>query len=52
MTPLILALENLHFDFAKYMIEAGADIDKFDFRGRTPVYVAVDFSSLPTSAHG
>jgi uncharacterized protein len=52
VSPLILALENLHFDFAKYLIAAGADIDQFDFRGRTPVYVAVDFSSLPTSAHG
>lgn len=52
VTPLILALENLHFDFAKFMIESGADINKFDFRGRTPVYTAVDFNSLPTSAHG
>jgi ankyrin repeat protein len=52
VTPLILALENLHFDFAIYMISAGANIDKFDFRGRTPVYTATDFSSLPTSAHG
>ena len=52
VSPLILALENLHFDFAVFMIESGADIDKFDFRGRTPVYVATDFSSLPTSAHG
>jgi uncharacterized protein len=52
VSPLILALENLHFDFAKFMIEAGADIDQFDFRGRTPVYVAVDFATLPTSAHG
>jgi ankyrin repeat protein len=52
VSPLILALENLHFDFAKFMIEAGADVDQFDFRGRTPVYVAVDFATLPTSAHG
>lgn len=52
VTPLILALENLHFDFAVFMISAGANIDKWDFRGRTPVYVATDFSSLPTSAHG
>jgi uncharacterized protein len=52
VTPLILALENLHFDFAKFMIASGADIDKFDFRGRTPVYTAVDFNTLPTSAHG
>jgi len=52
VSPLILAIENLHFDFAKFMIESGADVDQFDFRGRTPVYVAVDFSTLPTSAHG
>ncbi len=52
VTPLILALENMHFDFAAFLIKAGANVDKWDFRGRSPVYAATDFSTLPTSAHG
>jgi ankyrin repeat protein len=47
-TPLVLALENQHFDFAKYLISAGADLDKWDLYGRSPLYVAVDLSTLPT----
>jgi len=47
-TPLVLALENQHFDFAKYLISAGADIDQWDLYGRSPLYTAVDLSTLPT----
>jgi uncharacterized protein len=47
-TPLVLALENQHFDFAKYLISAGADINKWDLYGRSPLYTAVDLSTLPT----
>lgn len=47
-TPLVLALENQHFDLAKYLITAGAEIDKWDLYGRSPLYTAVDLSTLPT----
>ncbi|MCP5145330.1 MAG: ankyrin repeat domain-containing protein [Gammaproteobacteria bacterium] len=47
VTPLVLALLNLHFDFAAYLIEAGADVNKWDLYGRTPVYAAVDLNTLP-----
>lgn len=47
-SPLVLALLNEHFDFAAYMISAGADVDKWDLYGRSPIYTAVDLSTLPT----
>jgi ankyrin repeat protein len=46
-TPLVLALLNMHFDTAAYLISAGADVDKWDLYGRTPLYAAVDLSTLP-----
>jgi cytohesin len=52
VTPLNLALLNLHFDFAVYMIEAGADIDKWDLFGRTPLYLTVDMNTLPVMGNG
>jgi ankyrin repeat protein len=38
---------NAHFDTAKYLLEAGANVNKWDFWGRTPLYLAVDFNTLP-----
>ncbi len=52
VTPLNLALTNLHFDFAVFMIEAGADLDRWDFFGRTPLYMATDVNTLPTQGNG
>jgi ankyrin repeat protein len=52
VTPLNLALMNLHFDFAVFMIEAGADVDRWDFFGRTPLYMATDVNTLPTQGNG
>ena len=49
VTPLNLALLNLHFDFAAYLIEAGADVNKWDLYGRSPLYLAADTSTLPVS---
>ena len=47
VTPLFLAVDNLHFDTAKVLIGAGANPNKWDWQGRTPLYSAVDVNSLP-----
>jgi ankyrin repeat protein len=52
VTPLVLALINLHFDFAAFMIEAGADVNKWDLFGRSPLYMAADVSTLPVKGNG
>jgi ankyrin repeat protein len=41
-----MALDNLHFDVAAYLVEAGATLDMWDWWGRTPLYMAVDMSTL------
>ena len=41
---------NAHFDTAKYLLEAGANVNKWDFWGRTPLYAAVDFNTCRTAA--
>jgi len=46
VTPLIMALDNLHFDTAAYLVEAGATLDMWDWWGRTPLYMAVDMNTL------
>src|SRR6185436_9376531 len=38
---------NGHFDLAAYLIEKGADVNKWDWYGRTPLYAAVDMNTLP-----
>jgi uncharacterized protein len=52
ITPLNLALMNLHFEYAAFMIKAGADIDKWDLFGRSPLYMAADVSTLPVKGNG
>jgi ankyrin repeat protein len=47
ITPLIMAIDNLHFDTAAYLIQAGATLDMWDWWGRTPLYMAVDMNTLP-----
>jgi ankyrin repeat protein len=50
--PLNMALLNLHFEVAAYLIEAGADVDKWDLYGRSPIYMAADVSTLPVKGNG
>jgi ankyrin repeat protein len=52
ITPLNMALLNLHFELAALMIKAGADVDKWDLFGRSPLYMAADVSTLPTKGNG
>jgi hypothetical protein len=47
-----MALLNLHFELAAYLIEAGADVDKWDLFGRSPLYMAADVSTLPVKGNG
>ncbi|HLH42413.1 MAG TPA: ankyrin repeat domain-containing protein [Bryobacteraceae bacterium] len=51
-TPLLLALENLHFDTAAVLVKGGADLDKWDLFGRSPIYMAADVSTLPMKGNG
>jgi uncharacterized protein len=46
-TALIITLLNRNWDTAKFLIEAGADINLWDIFGQTPLYVAVDMNTLP-----
>ena len=52
LTPLNMALLNLHFDAAIALIEGGADLDKWDLFGRSPIYMAADVSTLPMKGNG
>jgi uncharacterized protein len=47
VTPLIIALSNIHWDMGKFLIERGADVKLWDFYGQTPLYAAVDMNTLP-----
>jgi ankyrin repeat protein len=51
-TPLVMALLNLHFDFAVAMINGGADLNRWDLFGRSPIYMAADVSTLPVQGNG
>jgi ankyrin repeat protein len=41
---------NGHWDAAKLLIDAGADVNLWDWWGQSPLYMAVDMNTLPTSA--
>ena len=47
VTALFLAIDNFHFDLAKYLIAKGANPNKWDWWGRTPLYSAVDVDTVP-----
>jgi ankyrin len=47
ITPLNLAVLNMHFDTAAALIRRGANPNKWDLWGRAPLYAAVDVNTLP-----
>jgi ankyrin repeat protein len=47
VTPLIMALDNAHMDTAKVLIEAGANVNKWDWWGRNALWAAVDQNRIP-----
>ncbi|MDG2175692.1 MAG: ankyrin repeat domain-containing protein [Gammaproteobacteria bacterium] len=47
VSPLNLALINMHFETALALIEAGADVNQWDIFGRAPLYNAIDLNTMP-----
>jgi ankyrin repeat protein len=47
VTPLVMAGLNARWDSMKLLLEAGANPDKWDVYGRNPLYMVVDYSTLP-----
>jgi uncharacterized protein len=47
VTPLIVAVNNFHFDVGAHLLKHGANPNKWDWWGRTPLYGAVDLNTLP-----
>ena len=42
VTPLMIALDNEHNDVAKLLMDKGANLDVWDWWGRTALWIAVD----------
>ncbi|HTR01402.1 MAG TPA: ankyrin repeat domain-containing protein, partial [Candidatus Acidoferrum sp.] len=47
ITPLLMATLNARWDVAAYLIEAGADVNRWDTWGRSPLYSTVDYNTVP-----
>lgn len=47
ISPLLMAILNARFDVAKVLIEAGADVNRWDVWGRAPLYSAIDYNTVP-----
>jgi ankyrin repeat protein len=52
ITPLMNALDNEHNDIAKLLMDKGANIDVWDWWGRTALWIAVDRKPGPNGAAG
>jgi uncharacterized protein len=47
VSPLLIATLNAFWDSAKILLENGANPNKWDYYGRSPLYAAVDYNTLP-----
>src|SRR5215813_7209889 len=47
VSPLLMATLNGRWDVAKYLINKGANVNKWDWWGQSPLYAAVDLNTLP-----
>jgi len=52
VTPLMVAIDNQHYDTAKLLLQKGANPHVWDWYGRTALYVAVDVRTLRSRAGG
>ncbi|MEJ0035409.1 MAG: ankyrin repeat domain-containing protein [Gammaproteobacteria bacterium] len=52
VTPLMVAIDNQHYDTAKLLMRKGANPHTWDWYGRTPLYVAVDVRTLRARVGG
>jgi ankyrin repeat protein len=49
ISPVVIALINGHYDVAGALVEAGTDPNLADYTGRTALYAAIDFNTMPRS---
>src|SRR5437764_9956514 len=42
-----MAVLNMNFDVAAYLISKGANVNKWDWYGQSPLYAAVDVNTIP-----
>ncbi len=47
ITPLLMAMLNARFEVAAFLIDAGADVNRWDTWGRAPLYSAIDYNTTP-----
>jgi ankyrin repeat protein len=52
VTPLMIALDNQHNDVAKLLMDKGANLDVWDWWGRTALWIAVDRKGGNGAARG
>jgi uncharacterized protein len=52
VSPLMIALDNEHNDVAKLLMEKGANIDVWDWWGRTALWIAIDRKTPPGGGGG
>jgi ankyrin repeat protein len=52
VTPLMVALDNEHNDVAKLLMDKGADLNVWDWWGRTALWIAVDRKASPGGGGG